>query len=184
MTHRPGSHRPAVSIGIFSTSLGICLILLVTCLLSPRWAQAAPNFRQPAYITNAYFSDKIEEEENKGVRPLAVVKALRSRSSGVLGYLILDLVLIKEGLHHFKVSIINPQGDKVTDLTYPPVEKKGGTPYPLYTAAAAASGNFPPGIWFFKVWDRVNDGTWFALDTFSVMVIDPDKAHSPASKGD
>lgn len=153
--------------------LQVYLVLLLACLVFPDPVQAGRSYRQPAYITNAYFSDKITEEENEVLRPLAVVKAFRSRSSGVVGYFILDLVLVKRGVHHFKVDIMNPGGKKVTDLVYSPVQLSKEGDLPLYTAAGSISGNFPPGIWFFKVFDRVNNGTWSALGTFSIMILDP-----------
>ncbi|MEO5364464.1 MAG: hypothetical protein H7838_12690 [Magnetococcus sp. DMHC-8] len=134
---------------------------------------AAPAFRQPAYITNAYFSDQVAEDDEGGVRPLSMVKVLHNQPSGLLGYLILDLLLIKPGVHAFRVEIISQQGDKVGEMAYPAVPTfKAGT-LPLYTAAMPISGHFSPGLWFFKVFDRINNGTWYALDTFSIMVLDP-----------
>ena len=159
---------------IFSLS-GMSSFLIFVSLVSSGLLDAAPSYRQPAYITNAYFSDKMTEEENELLRPLAVVKALRSRTSGVVGYLVLDLLLIEQGEHHFKVNILNPQGDKVTDLVYPPVRVSKPGDLPLYTAAGAVSGSFYPGVWFFKVFDQVDSDHWVALGTFSIMVLDMEK---------
>ena len=151
-------------------------------LISSGLLHAASSFRQPAYITNAYFSDKMTEEENELLRPLAVVKALRSRTSGVVGYLVLDLLLVDQGEHHFKVNILNPQGEKVTDLVYPPVHVSKQGDLPLYTAAGAVSGSFYPGIWFFKVFDQVDSNNWSALGTFSIMVLDMEQVKSSDPK--
>lgn len=151
----------------------VSLLSLVGLTLSTA-AHAQQKYRQPAYITNAYFSDKMIEE--KGVlRPVAVVKALPTRSSGVVGYFILDLILTEQGTHHFKVNILDQTSKKITDLVYAPVELPKNGDLPLYTAAGAISGNFPPGIWFFKVYDQVERGGWNHLGTFGIMILDPKK---------
>ncbi|MBF0401511.1 MAG: hypothetical protein HQL90_12185 [Magnetococcales bacterium] len=129
-------------------------------------------FRQPAYITNAYFSDHITAGEDGAVRPLSVVKALRNHPTEPLGHLILDLMLVTPGLHHLRVDILNQQGNKVGGLHYPPVQSVKQGDLPLYTAASPITGNFSAGLWFFKVFDQVNNGTWYALDTFSIVVLD------------
>ncbi|MEO5350677.1 MAG: hypothetical protein H7836_13695 [Magnetococcus sp. YQC-3] len=152
----------------------VCLTVALGMLLATP-VQAATAFRQPAYITNAYFSDQISEQADGSIRPMSAVKALRNRPSGLLGYLILDLMLVKRGAHSFRVEIINQQGEKVGELTYPPVEAPTEGSVPLYTIATPITGLFSPGLWFFKVFDRLNNGTWSALDTFGVMVLDPEK---------
>ena len=150
----------------------VCVVLTVGALFYALPLSAEPNYRQPAYITNAYFSDKMTEEESAVLRPLAVVKTLNSRSSGVMANLILDLMPIKAGVHHFKVHILNPEGEKMTDLTYPPVQVAAGETPSLYTVIGAVSGQFSPGAWFFKVFDQVNEGKWLGLGTFAIMVRD------------
>ncbi|HIJ84146.1 MAG: Sporulation domain protein [Magnetococcales bacterium] len=140
--------------------------------------------RQPAYISNAYFSDKMVEQGDV-VQPTSVVKALKPRSRGVAGYFILDLVLTSSGSHHFKVNIINHKGDKVTDLDFPPVQARQDDTLPLYTAAGGLSGAFFPGLWFFKVFDQLDGGEWDHLGTFSIMMIGPDaeKKEGDGEKG-
>lgn len=145
------------------------LLLLAMLLLMASTSQAA-KYRQPAYITNTYFSDKIVEDDDGVIRPLSVVKALRHRSSGVVGYLILDLMLVKRGVHRFKVDIITPRGKKISELAFAPVQHTKRGDNPIYTAAGAVSGNFAPGVWFFKVFDRVNNGNWVALATLSITI--------------
>lgn len=155
----------------------LCLTVALGMLLATS-AQASASFRQPAYITNAYFSDQISEQADGSIRPVSAVKALRNHPSGLLGYLILDLMLVKRGAHSFRVEIIDQQGEKVGDLTYPPVEAATEGNVPLYTIATPITGFFSPGLWFFKVFDRLNNGTWYALDTFGAMVLDPEKVQT------
>lgn len=135
------------------------------------------SFRQPAYISNAYFSDKMVEQGD-AVQPTSVVKALKPRSRGVAGYFILDLVLTRSGSHHFKVNVIDGKGDKATDLDFPPVQAKQDDQLPLYTAASGLSGAFFPGLWFFKVYDQLDGGLWEHLGTFSIMMIGSDAEKS------
>lgn len=141
--------------------------------------------RQPAYISNAYFSDKMVEQGDV-VQPTSVVKALKSRARGVSGYFILDLVLTSSGSHHFKVSIMDRKGEKVTDLDFPPVQARQDDTLPLYTAAGGLSGTFYPGLWFFKVNDQLNGGVWDHLGTFSIMIMgtDAEKSDKSAAEGD
>ncbi|MBF0371659.1 MAG: hypothetical protein HQL52_19660 [Magnetococcales bacterium] len=154
---------------LFFTS-GIAMVLAVTLLILPSLAQAG-KYRQPAYITNLYFSDKMARE-GEFVRPLAVVKALRPRPSGTVGYVILDLLLVDPGVHHFKINILDNKAKKVTELAFEGVAMPKGGALPLFTAAGAVSGAFTPGVWFFKVYDQVDQGPWKALGTFAVTVIE------------
>lgn len=138
--------------------------------------QAPSLFRQPAYITNAYFADQVVEGENGAVQPLSAVKALRRRASGPLGYLILDLMLTTPGVHTLRVDILNQRGDKVDTISYPPLKAAKQGDLPLYTAASPITGNFSAGLWFFKIFDQVNNGTWYALDTLGVVVLEAEKS--------
>ncbi|MBF0436722.1 MAG: hypothetical protein HQL77_15280 [Magnetococcales bacterium] len=151
------------------------------------WTVAAEkeknSFRQPAYISNAYFSDKMVEQGN-AVQPTSIVKALKSRVRGVSGYFILDLVLTSSGSHHFKVNIMDRKGEKVTDLDFPPVQARQDDTLPLYTAAGGLSGTFYPGLWFFKVNDQLNGGVWDHLGTFSIMIIGADAEKSGNGAGE
>ncbi|MBF0109803.1 MAG: hypothetical protein HQL76_11555 [Magnetococcales bacterium] len=155
-------------------SLMLCSFFLTLVVgTSPGFADEKASLRQPAYISNAYFSDKMVEQGD-AVQPTSVVKSLQPRSRGVAGYFILDLVLTSSGSHHFKVNIFDHKGDKVTDLDFPPVQARKDDTLPLYTAAGGLSGAFFPGLWFFKVYDQLDGGLWDHLGTFSIMMIAPD----------
>ena len=162
--------------------IGLALLALPLLMLIQTGAQGG-NYRQPAYISNAYFSDKMAEQGDS-IQPMAVVKALRTRPSGVVGYFILDLILAHKGTHHFKVNIINQEGEKITDLVYAPVESPKSEILPLYTAAGAISGEFTPGLWFFKVYDRVDNGNWQPLGAFSIMLLDPGRMRPLTQTGE
>lgn len=135
-------------------------------------AQSKEVYRQPAYINNAYFSDKISQK-GENVQPLSIVKALQTRVNGVLGYFILDLILIQKGAHYIKVDILNQKGKKTSELLYPPVQVNKEDILPMYTAAGTISGDLESGLWFFRVQDQVNKGKWNELGTFSILVMEP-----------
>ncbi|MBF0446427.1 MAG: hypothetical protein HQL68_12645 [Magnetococcales bacterium] len=155
------------------------LALLICLLLSPILAQAkgvnSSTYRQPAYISNAYFSDKVAKV-GELIQPLTVIKSLQNRKKGEVGYFIMDLTLTHNGHHEFKVNILNKSGDKVSELNYPKVKTPKDSPYPLFTAVGSISNSIPADeLWFFKVYDRVNGGIWHRLGTFAI-------SNSPSEK--
>jgi hypothetical protein len=150
------------------------LALLICLLLSPILAQAKPvknsGYRQPAYISNAYFSDKVAKV-GELIQPLTVIKALQNRKVGEVGYFIMDLTLTHNGHHEFKVNILDKSGKKVSELNYPKVQAPTDSPYPLFTAVGSISNNIPTDeLWFFKVYDRVNKGIWHRLGIFAISI--------------
>ncbi|MEO5347314.1 MAG: hypothetical protein H7834_13200 [Magnetococcus sp. YQC-9] len=132
----------------------------------------AASYRQSAYIANAYFSDRMVQK-GETMQPMSVVKTMRATTGGMAGYFVLDLVLTVYGEHHFKVDILDQDGQVATRLDYPPVKASKEDPLPMYTAAGAVTGKFAPGIWFFKVYDQLNRKKWEHLGTFGVLVTPP-----------
>ncbi|MBF0193918.1 MAG: hypothetical protein HQL71_05145 [Magnetococcales bacterium] len=155
--------------------IAVCgLVLLFSISLSPSLALANKSqsnvYRQPAYVSNAYFSDKVAKV-GELIQPLTVIKALKNRSVGEVGYFIMDLILTHDGRHQFKVNILNKSGEKVSELNYPKVSAPKDSPYPLFTAVGSISNKIPTDeIWFFKVYDRVNGGIWHRLGTFAISI--------------
>jgi hypothetical protein len=155
-----------------SVAILICLLLSV----SPVHAKpVAKNiYRQPAYISNAYFSDKIAEDGEQ-IQPVTVIPALQTRIAGEVGYFIMDLILTHQGRHEFKVNILDKSGENVMALTYPLVKTPKESLLPLYTAVGSISGKVSPGLWFFKVYDRVNGGMWYKLGLFAITIAAPEE---------
>lgn len=148
---------------------------LIVCLaLSPAQADSkrVKPYRQPAYIANAYFSDKMHQK-GETMQPLSVVKALRAGSEGVSGYFVLDLVLVVSGEHHFKVDILDREGNLSTRLDYPPIQAAREEPLPMYAAVGTISGRMAPGLWFFKVFDQLDRKGWKELGTMAILVVAP-----------
>lgn len=174
-SRRESRVRSALSVAVRCVALfGLCLLPLPV----QGWSENAGVYvyRQSAYISNAYFSDQIAKDGDL-IEPLTVVKALQSQSSPVVGYFILDLILTQAGHHEFKVNVLNKAGRKVTDLTYPQVEAINDGSYPLYRAVGSISDALYSGLWFFKVYDRVNGGTWHRLGTFAVTILVAEEKH-------
>ncbi|WP_130472996.1 hypothetical protein, partial [Candidatus Magnetaquicoccus inordinatus] len=76
---------------------------------------ALPPLRQPAYISNAYFTERLQEDAQGRLRSTPL-HALSYRASGELGYLVLDLILVKPGRHQLRVELFTQQGDKAGTL--------------------------------------------------------------------
>ncbi|MBF0428737.1 MAG: hypothetical protein HQL94_07415 [Magnetococcales bacterium] len=147
------------------------LQMVLPLLLLPGLVNALPkqNFRQPAYISNAYFSDKMAQK-GELAQPLSVIKALQLQSNGVLGYFMLDLILTESGTHHFKVDILNQDGDHSAEMVFPPVQVQKSDDLPMYTAAGTIAGSLGPGLCFFKVYDRLDKGPWEMLGVFGILI--------------
>ncbi len=171
LTSQRSDTRPTLSKSLFGLRT---LLFLLICLLPGLLFAQKTTYRQPAYINNAYFSDKISQKGDN-VQPLSVVKAFQTRSTGILGYFILDLVLTANGTHHFKVKILDQNGAQTTELVYPSVKVTPKDQLPMYTAAGTISGDLEPGLWFFKVYDQVNKKQTTLLGTFSIIIMNAKK---------
>ncbi|MBF0191496.1 MAG: hypothetical protein HQL99_10235 [Magnetococcales bacterium] len=163
-----------VSFGRFWFGVMGILLCGVWFLCSSGRAEAAlsKSYRQPAYISNAYFSDKMVQK-GETMQPMSVVKALRAGSDGVAGYFVLDLVLTSSGTHHFKVDILDQEGNLATRLDYPPVQAVREDHLPMYTAVGTIGGKLAPGLWFFKVFDQLDKKGWETLGTLGILVVAP-----------
>ncbi|MBF0628515.1 MAG: hypothetical protein HQL91_09900 [Magnetococcales bacterium] len=147
-----------------------CLLVLDPVLAR---AKAPKSYRQPAYIANAYFSDRMTQKGEGAMQPMSVVKSLRAGSEGVAGYFVLDLVLTASGTHHFKVDILDQEGTVATRLDYPPVKASREEQFPLYAAVGTLSGKLAPGLWFLKVYDQLDKHGWEHLGIFGIQVVEP-----------
>ncbi len=155
-----------------------CSVALFALLLffgsATLWAAptALPSLRQPAYVSNGYFAEQLQHNAQKSLQAQSVVKSLRNRPAGALGYLIVDLMLLKPGRHQLRVEVLNQQGNKVGELPFPEMEPVTAGRLPLYTAAVPIAGRFTEGLWFFKILDQVDHGTWYALATLAITVLE------------
>ncbi|ABK43442.1 Sporulation domain protein [Magnetococcus marinus MC-1] len=139
------------------------LVLALGMLLVPMRSIAQ---EQPAFITNAYFADKLDVQENQ-VKPNALVSVLPASNPSMVGYFVMDVLLASKGKHLFEIDIIDEQRRKVADMAYDAVLAED-TEH-IYTVVGSVAGAFPPGWLYFKVYDRFNGGPRIHISTFSIM---------------
>ncbi|MBF0322187.1 MAG: SPOR domain-containing protein [Magnetococcales bacterium] len=125
---------------------------------------------QGAYITNAYFSDKLVEVGNV-LKPSSVVSVLPANMSGVNGYFIMDVVFVEMGRHQLQIDILDKNAKKIADMAYDPVQVKDKEH--VFTVVGSVAGEFPSGWLFFKVFDQINGKERQHLSTFYIMTRDP-----------
>ncbi|MEG3639711.1 SPOR domain-containing protein [Magnetococcus sp. PR-3] len=121
---------------------------------------------QPAFITNAYFADKLEVKDDL-VKPNTLVSVLPAQNPGMVGYFVMDVLLAQKGKHMFEIDIVDGNRRKVADMAYDPVQAMD-TEH-IYTVVGSVAGSFPPGWLYFKVYDRFNGGPRIHISTFSIM---------------
>ncbi|MBF0309883.1 MAG: SPOR domain-containing protein, partial [Magnetococcales bacterium] len=122
----------------------------------------------PAYITNAYFSDRLVQDDDS-IKPSAVINVLKAYQTGTMGYFIMDVVLGEPGVHRFFIEVSNQEGEILTKLNFDPVTG-GQKEENLYTVVGAVAGSLPPGMLNFKVFDRVEQQPARALNTFNILI--------------
>ncbi|MBF0626436.1 MAG: SPOR domain-containing protein, partial [Magnetococcales bacterium] len=147
------------------------LVLLVTITVWLAWFPLrAATPEEPAYITNAYFSNKLVAQDNV-LRPSAVVSVLPANLPGVSGYFIMDVVLVQAGSHQFQIDILDRNRKKIADMAYDPVQSEGRDH--VFTVVGSVAGKFPAGWLFFKVYDQLQGQPRRHISTFYIMTRDP-----------
>ncbi|MEO5365213.1 MAG: SPOR domain-containing protein [Magnetococcus sp. WYHC-3] len=164
---------------------GIFALWLLLSLWMVAPASARQSDQQPAFITNAYFSDGLIREDNV-LKPNAVISVLRAHQSGIVGYFIMDVLTTVPGRHIIEIDILDKEGHKLADMAYDPIIARGGEDDALYTVVSAVAGAFPPGWLFFKVYDRVDQRPRIPLSTFNIMtrVADPSQQTARTTDSD
>ncbi|MBF0154433.1 MAG: SPOR domain-containing protein [Magnetococcales bacterium] len=152
---------------------GIAATLFFACMLMLPWLALGGIGDQGAFITNAYFSDKLVEV-GEVLRPSSVVSVLPSNVSGVNGYFIMDVAFVELGTHQLQIDILDRNSKKIADIAYDPVKVQDKDH--IYTVVGSVAGEFPSGWLFFKVFDQVNRKERQHLSTFYIMTRDPVQA--------
>ncbi|MCP3666799.1 MAG: hypothetical protein GY696_30595 [Gammaproteobacteria bacterium] len=125
----------------------------------------AGRYRQPAYITNFYFSDSLVPS-GTFIQPGNVFNALRANSPSVSAYVVLNLVA-DVGLHQLEVEILDSRGKHFDSLQF---KKISATDNDWgYTVTGHFGGSLPEGGIFFKVFDRYNDEEKMVIGTFRLI---------------
>jgi hypothetical protein len=140
------------------------VILCILGLLSPGLAVSG-KYRQAAYLTNIYFSNKLQQE-NGFVQPDKVFNKLKAGDPDVGAYVVLNLV-VEKGEHRVEVDILDRDGTLFDKLEFEPVlaNQDDWT----YTATGQFGGNLPDGGIFFKIYDSHEGGAKEVIGTFRLM---------------
>ncbi|MES9877604.1 MAG: hypothetical protein ABW162_03975 [Candidatus Sedimenticola sp. PURPLELP] len=143
------------------------VVLLLIGLLIPSLA-AAWKYRQPAYISNAYFCNEPQKVDGF-VQPDRVFNKLKANDPLVVAHLVLNMVAGK-GQHVIEVDILNSHGKIFDTMKFQPVEavKDNWT----YTATGRFGGALPSGGLFFKIYNRHDNGARVELDTLRLMTVE------------
>ncbi|MCW8943150.1 MAG: hypothetical protein OQL27_00165 [Sedimenticola sp.] len=125
----------------------------------------AGKYRQPAYLTNLYFANKLQQEGGF-VQPDKVFNKLKASDKDVGAYVVLNLVVDK-GEHQVEVDILDKNGTLFDKLKFEPVlaNQDDWT----YTATGQFGGELPEGGIFFKVYDSHEGGVKEVIGTFRLM---------------
>ena len=141
--------------------LALALILLFALLSSASWAQ---RYRQPAYVTNAYFTNRLIQQGDY-LRPEHIINVIRAEFEQTKGHFVLELIADK-GTHVFSIDLLDRQGKKFGSRLFP--ETVADKHDFSVSVNLAYGGKLPVGGIFFKVYDQHNGGNKVGLGTFRV----------------
>ena len=132
-------------------------ILMLLCCIEA----FAGRYRQPAYITNTYFT------ESAGTTQLFNV--MIANEPRATANIVIDLVLDK-GTHRIVVDILDRRGRQFDKLYFDAVTAPNDDW--TYTVAGEFGGALNSGGIFFKVWDRYNRQAPVHIGTFRLLTQD------------
>jgi len=125
----------------------------------------ADRYRQPAYVTNAYFTDNLISEGNQS-KPNHIVNVVRSHYKDTRGYLVLDLIIDK-GTHFISIDILDSEGRKFESYDFPrAVADKNDF---ILSLNLHYGGDLPDGGIFFKLYDKFENKGKTVLGTFRIL---------------
>lgn len=125
----------------------------------------AGKYRQPGYITNAYFCNNVKRSQGF-IQPDRVFNKLKAGDSELSARIVLNLIVDK-GVHKLEIDILDKNGDLIDGLKFDQVQAASDNW--TYTATGRFGGALPEGGVFFKVFDRHNGDKRVTLGTFRVL---------------
>lgn len=140
-------------------SVFICLLMLLPGLL------VAGKYRQAAYISNLYFTDRIVTDDHS-VQPERVLTRLKAGDSEVVAYLVINL-LLDRGEHLLEVDIMDSEGTLFDKLKFDKVLANQDDW--RYAATGRFGGELPEGGMFFRIYDSHEGGAKEVLGTVRLM---------------
>lgn len=141
--------------------------LALLCLSALLWPGAglAGKFRQPAYITNLYFSDQLAAAESASPGP-NIFNKLKAGDDDVSAYLLLDMV-VDSGEHHVEIEILDSEGRLFDKLEFEPV--LAAQDNWRFMGTGRFGGALPDGGLFFRVYDSHEGNAKAMIGTFRLM---------------
>lgn len=139
----------------------LAVLLVLFCTVS----SAAGRYKQPAYITNTYFTDAPQRVDGFP-QPGQLFNVMVANRPDASGTLVMNMVMDK-GTHRILVDILDSRGRKVDKLYFDAVT--ASTDNWTYTVTGRFGGELTPGGIFFKVWDRYNGKKPAHLGTFRLL---------------
>lgn len=137
----------------------ICLLMLLPGLL------AAGKYRQAAYISNLYFTDRIVTDDHS-VQPEQVLTRLKAGDPEVVAYLVINL-LLDRGEHRLEVDIMDSEGTLFDKLKFDKVLANQDDW--RYAATGRFGGELPEGGMFFRIYNSHEGGAKEVLGTVRLM---------------
>jgi len=125
----------------------------------------AGRYRQPAYVTNAYFTNEIVQPRDNP-QPDKIINIIRAANEQVKGYLVIDL-LADKGTHEIEIGMLDVRGIKFDGHTFDPA--LAATDNFTISITMAFGGNLPRRGIFFKVYDNHERLGRKELGTFRIM---------------
>ena len=147
-----------------SRSSLLILVALLASLFTPSDIEAG-RYRQPAYVTNAYFTNRIIKSEDR-IKPDAIINVIRADYQDTHGYMVLDLVADK-GNHKFSIDLMDNASKVFEKHDFPPaVADKNNF---VISLNLHYGGNLPDGGIFFRVNDQFESRGKTVIGTFRIL---------------
>lgn len=141
-------------------------ILLVTLAVQLPCQEAnAGRYRQPAYVTNAYFTNYLVST-NKHTRTDRVINVIRAGYPDMLGNLVIDLITDK-GTHHISIEILDRSGEVFESHDFQPALASRDNF--IISLNFNYGGDFPSGGIFFKLYDKFESRDKTVIGTFRIL---------------
>ncbi|MCW8964725.1 MAG: hypothetical protein OQL16_13095 [Gammaproteobacteria bacterium] len=142
------------------------VISLITLTVQLPYQEAnAGRYRQPAYVTNAYFTNNLIAS-NKHSRPDRIINVLRAGYPGLRGHLIINLIADK-GTHHISIDLLDRAGRVFESHDFPPA--LAGRDDFIVSLHLNYGGDLPAGGIFFKLYDGFETRDKTVIGTFRIL---------------
>ena len=139
--------------------------IITLLMLSSTSVVKADRYRQPAYVTNAYFTDNLISEGNQS-KPNHIVNVVRAGFKDTRGYLVLDLIIDK-GTHFISIDLLDSEGKKFESHDFPrAVADKNDF---MLSLNLHYGGDLPDGGIFFKLYDKFGNKGKTVLGPFRIL---------------